>query len=75
MSNFTERDSKLIEETVDNLSQHFDTVHVLATRYEGSDTLNISKGSGNWYARYGQMREWLLKADEQTKIGTRKCNE
>ena len=42
-----------------------DTIHVFATRRaEGRRTLIYDVGEGDWYARYGQIREWLLQEEE-----------
>ena len=42
-----------------------DTVHVFATkRVLGRKTMIYDVGEGDWYARYGQVREWLLQEDE-----------
>ena len=61
MSEINERDAAIISKAVSELSPHFDSIHIFATRHEGSDTLTISKGHGNWYARSGQIREWLVQ--------------
>ena len=34
------------------LGEHFDAVHVFATRGEDDGTITISHGCGNWFARY-----------------------
>lgn len=64
-------DMELIQKHVDALSEHFDTVQVFVTsKQEGleGNTINANIGSGNWFARYGQVRTWLLKADERSKL-------
>lgn len=59
-------DLKLVNDAVQVLRDHFDTVQVFTTRYEGSDTgtINVAVGSGNWFARTGQVAEWLSKERE-----------
>jgi hypothetical protein len=51
------------------LSEHFDSVQVFATRHEPTDggTINVNFGAGNWFARKGQVGEWLIKADERSR--------
>lgn len=50
-----------IEQAIRTLSEHFDSVHIFANRHlnDNSGTVKWSLGSGNWYARYGQIREWV----------------
>jgi len=63
-------DMARVQSAIDALGEHFDTVQILTTRHEeGSDggTVNVSLGSGNWFARYGQCREWLIKQEERTR--------
>ena len=72
MSEMNDRDAAIISKAVSELSPHFDSIHIFATRHEGSDTLTISKGHGNWYARFGQIQEWLARTDEQTRVNSRK---
>lgn len=69
---------KLVREAAQNLSEHFDTVMIFANVYEPTTeggTLNISHGVGNWFARYGQVRAWTIRAEETERIFARKNNE
>lgn len=71
-----EKDMELIQSHVDQLREHFDSVTIGVTRYEsGGLTTNIVRGSGNFYARVGQMKDWIIVQDEGTKVDTRKANE
>ena len=59
-----------VEDAMNSLSEHYDTVQIFVTRYEPTiegGTVNASLGSGNWYARYGQVREWLIKSEENSR--------
>jgi hypothetical protein len=56
------------------LSEHFDTVHIFATRHEPGQeggTVNLSWGNGNWFARYGQISNWLNASNETTRAEAR----
>ena len=67
-------DVKMLREAAEKLSEHFDSVHIFTTRYESSldhGTVNVNYGTGNWFARYGQIRTWLVKAEEQTRCDVR----
>jgi hypothetical protein len=60
---------RILEAAVRNLGEHFDTVQIHVTSHEGFDTktLSLSSGCGNWFARVGQCREWLMRQDERTR--------
>jgi hypothetical protein len=60
-----------------NLGEHFDTVHIFCTRHkseteEDTGTVNASYGIGNWFARLGHIRDWIIRQDEFTRINCRK---
>lgn len=60
----------MVEKVVNELGEHFDSVQILVSRYASGDedgTVNISMGIGNWYARYGHVKEWCVKCDERTR--------
>lgn len=65
-----EADLERIKRSVATLGEFFDTVQVFCTKSIGEDagnTTSFHTGSGNWFARYGQVREWLIKKDEQAR--------
>lgn len=64
-----DKEMEIVEKHVNQLAEHFDTVHIFATRQDSTEdgTVNISFGAGNWFARYGQIREFLVKSDERTR--------
>lgn len=64
-------------EAVESLGEHFDTVHIFVTRYESQTegTTNLHRGIGNFYARYGQIQEWITRENEQARIDARKANQ
>lgn len=67
-------DLQRIEAVISQLGEHFDSVMIFCTRHdEGQEggTVNCALGSGNWYARYGQCREWLITNDERTRESVR----
>lgn len=70
-----ERDEKAVQECIDKLSGQFDTVHIFVSRYEGGTdggTVNFQQGTGDWFSRYGIVRSWLIRTEEQTRITARK---
>lgn len=55
------------------LGERFDAVVILCTRHEGSrGTRTVAKGSGNWHAQFGIVREWLLNHEEDIRIEARR---
>lgn len=63
-------DTELLRKHVEQLGEHFDAVTILCTRHEPETedgTIQISDGCGNWFARYGQIREWIVRAEERTR--------
>jgi hypothetical protein len=65
-----EHDEKHVNGVIDQLLKHFDTVQVFVTRQEpDGQTVAFSPGKGNWYARYGQITEWLENGGSMSKDG------
>lgn len=62
-------DMEILGEFKAKLLEHFDTVQIFVTREKGEDssTVNAHCGGGNWFARYGQVRNWMVQADEETR--------
>ena len=68
-------DLDLVKQKVAELAEHFDSVQIFTTRHEPTlegGTINIGFGSGCWFTRYGQVREWLVKCDENSRMTVRK---
>lgn len=47
------------------LSSNFDSVQIFASVHDGETgvTTYFSDGIGNWCARYGQVRAWVMKEE------------
>jgi hypothetical protein len=55
-----QHDEQYVNGIAADLMRHFDSVQIFVTRQEPcKNTLAFSIGSGNWYARFGQVQEWL----------------
>lgn len=70
-----EIDLERVRKCCESLAEHFDSVQILCTRNTGEkdgNTVNVSMGRGNWFARYGQIREWLTKQEEGARWQARK---
>lgn len=69
-----EPDVEMLRRHVEQLGEHFDSVQIFATRHEAEiedGTVSCNFGSGNWFARFGQVGEWLVKQDERSKQAVR----
>lgn len=73
-----DEDTERVDVALNSLSEHFDSVQIFVTRHEPAEedgTIHTAKGVGNWFCRYGQVKEWLIAQDERTRIHTRKNDE
>jgi hypothetical protein len=53
---------RLVTDFISKVSEHVDSVTVFINkrRDDGKDgTLHMINGSGNWYARFGQIADWV----------------
>jgi hypothetical protein len=70
-----DKDSEILKRVVQSLSGKFDTVQIIATRHDLSEADGTSlaySGSGNWYARIGSVREFLIRWEEDSRVDVRK---
>ena len=80
MADHPDKDKEMarLDAALQTLSEHFDTCHIFCTRHESGEldgTLHLSKGTGNWYARLGQIHEWLIAEMEATRLKVRREGE
>jgi hypothetical protein len=66
-------DHNVVARAIDNLGEHFDTVQIFCTRngIEDQSLVNVTAGIGSWYARYGQVKDFILRAEERVKCDIR----
>ena len=70
-------DIDMLKRHSEQLSEHFDCVQIFACRHipaELNGTRIANYGSGNWYARYGQVKHWVIEHEEQTRESLRRDN-
>lgn len=60
-SNPTPEQQQIIQKAVDGLREHFDSVTILVTKDEVDCTMNAVGSGGDWFARYGVIRTWLIR--------------
>lgn len=58
---------KIIRSHASKIMEHVDSVQIIATVKDGEDTTFLQVGLGNWFARFGSVREWLIKQEERTR--------
>jgi len=59
---------KLADQHLAQLMEHFDHVQIIASwASDSGDTMHISRGRGNWFARIGQCRAWM-KFQEDSEL-------
>jgi len=62
-------ESKRIQDAVKVLSEHFDSVMIFAT--QSTDTSNGTRhwihGAGNFFTRYGLVKNWVIGEEEKTR--------
>jgi hypothetical protein len=67
--NGSSKDSDMdeLKKCVAELMKRFDCVQIFASRHEADSggTVNCHFGSGNWFARYGQVKQWTLIEDRE----------
>ena len=53
---------RLVREFIDRISEHVDSVSVFVNKKRdcgNKGTWHMTNGYGNWYARYGQIMDWV----------------
>jgi hypothetical protein len=59
---------RLMEQMIDRLIEHCDAVTVFVQKRNGPDTEGKTMGRGNYWARVGQIKDWLLREEERAKL-------
>jgi hypothetical protein len=64
-------DMSVIEKHCTELMKKFDTVQLFCSRHEidTGGTVNCHTGQGNFFARYGHVKQWVLKEEAQDHCG------
>jgi hypothetical protein len=70
----TEQQLSPLKKAIHDLGEHFESVQIFVSTHQPAEvgrTVHASAGVGNWYARYGQIREWIIRTEEETKCSVR----
>lgn len=77
-TNGQDHNEQIVSAAVKHLAGHFDSVSVFVT-YTLPDrpdsTFSITRHAGNFFARYGIVKEWIMREEESIKEDERKSNE
>jgi len=74
----SQKDKKLdlIKNQAKLLLASFDTVQIFATKHDKQDgSVSYHWGDGNWFARYGQVKNWTCKQEAITVHDAKRDNE
>ena len=61
------RQMDILKDHCARLSEHFDSVQIFVTKHDKlrfRGTRGFTFGCGNWFARYGQVREWIVNEEQ-----------
>lgn len=61
-----QKKADLLENQVSVLLSSFDTVQIFCTKHVNGRTTHFARGGGNWYARYGQVKDWVTTEEART---------
>lgn len=58
---------KLLKAHAIALSEHFDSVQIIATKLQPDGSTRMRPyGEGNWFSRYGSVRDWLKREEHRS---------
>ena len=66
--------AELIQPHIDALREHVDVVRIFVSTDKGSGnntTQCFTEGSGNLMAQLGQVKDWIIQMDEETRANVR----
>lgn len=65
----SESDREIADRAQESLLEHFDSVQIFVTRHNGGGdtTQSYETGGGNFYARLGQVHEWMTIMDQYAR--------
>lgn len=58
---------RICHESASKLMELSCSVQIFVTKHEDG-TGSMIHGSGNWYARYGQIKEWVIENEQRMKL-------
>jgi len=73
----SQTDQEIVDKAREALLEHFDSVQVFVTRHAGERdvTASYETGGGNFYARLGQVHEWIMIQDQYSRQHAKRKDE
>jgi hypothetical protein len=68
-----EEEIQRVKDATDTLGEFFDTVQIFVTRHDHDEhdgegnTIHIAYGTGNWFARMGQVQDFIVRKQALTE--------
>lgn len=60
----------IIEKSAIMLMEHFDSVQIFAARAnDDGDVEHYNLGKGSWFERFGVVRAWMLREEQELRTG------
>jgi hypothetical protein len=57
----TKEDFDRLSAALHSLGEHYDTVQIFISNHEEGATMSLGEGVGNWFARFGQIKVWIVQ--------------
>ena len=75
--NTKDRQLAIVTKALNELGEHFDSVQIFTTvaADNGDGTTRISKGCGDYFARYGAVTYWLTVENQSARNEAPKSDE
>jgi 5'(3')-deoxyribonucleotidase len=70
-----DRSVEMIDKHVRELGEHFDSVQIMITTKHNDSTRCFQRGCGDWYARFGNAKAWVVREEEILRIETKEDRE
>lgn len=68
MDSESANDTELVDQHVRALGEHFDSVQIFVTKRIESGTRGLGRGSGDYWARFGRVKTWVLTEEESARL-------
>jgi hypothetical protein len=68
----------LVAKHASELAEQFETVRIFVSWPHADDahrTMTYDTGRGNWFASYGQIRQWVIAEDEALRKSVRESED
>ena len=62
---------KLLRNAVTKLREHFDSVQIVASRFDNDGSTRHEYGDGSWYERLGLLRSLTNRMEDSDRIEAR----